>query len=298
MKLAFVVLAHHRPAQLAVLLGRLRHAETRIYLHVDRRSRLAPFNSELTRNGVDEVELLPRHRCHWGAIGGVDAALDGLRKALHDGCDYFVLLSGQDLPLRPIAEIVRYFDERRQQSFIDYFSLPDPRWAYGGRARTEFYSYDLLGRRETCFPKEEEPELSFRGRLLNGLLRIWTARKAPRRFPQYLRPFGGSSWWNLDRAAAEFVLSFVARHPDYRAYHEHTLSADEIFFQSILMGDSFPDGHEVVNDSLRFTIWPPKSSHPKTLRSEDLAAMLESGKPFARKFDLEVDRAVIEKLPA
>jgi hypothetical protein len=98
--------------------------------------------------------------------------------------------------------------------------------------------------------------------------------------------------------AAEFVLRFLDQYPDYRAYHRHTLASDEIFFQSILAGTDFLDTHNLINDPLRFMIWPDNSSHPRILGREDLPAMLESGAPFARKFDLEHDPAVIEQLSA
>jgi hypothetical protein len=286
------------PAQLAVLLAALRHPDTRIYLHVDRRTRFSPFRRELSRGGVDDLDLLPRRDSKWGGLGMVDAALDGLRRALSDDCDYFVLLSGQDFPVWPVSEVIRFFDHRAERSYLGYFALPDSRWAYGGRMRTDFYSYDVLGRRETCFPKGEEPRLSFKGRMLNRFLRIRTAPKPARRFPPYLRPFGGSQWWNLNREAAEFVVRFTDEHPDYRDYHRHTLAPDEIFFHSILLGTSFGEVHEVVNDSLRFMIWSRKSWHPDTLRSSDLPAITRSGKPFARKFDLDRDPSVIEKLSA
>ena len=298
MKLAFIVMAHHMPVQLVMLLESLRHPQTRTYLHLDRRARLAPFRAELSRRGIDGVELLPRHASSWGGVGMVDAAMDGLRRGLKERCDYFVLLSGQDFPVWPVSEVVQFFDERAGQSYLEYFPLPDERWEYGGRMRTDFYSYDVLGRRETCFPKGEEPRLSFKGRMLNRLLRIRTAAKPPRRFPSYLRPFGGAQWWNLDRDAAEFVVRFTDERPDYRAYHRHTLAPDEIYFHSILLGTSFAETQEIVNDSLRFMIWPSNSSHPRTLCSADLPAIAGSGKPFARKFDLQLDRSVIEKLSA
>jgi hypothetical protein len=296
MKVAFIVLAHHRPAQLALLLRSLRHPNARTYLHIDRQSRMTRFRSALATSGITDIDLLPRHRHYWGSIGIVDAALDGLQRALIDGCGYFVLLSGQDFPLRPIGETVDFFADSREETYVEYFPLPDSRWAYGGRMRTDFYSYDLFGRRETCFPKGEEPSLSVRGRILNSLLRAWTAQKPPRRFPSYARPFGGWTWWNLSRTAAKFVLQFVREHPDYRAYHQHALLPDELFFQSILMGTPFGQAHRVVNDSLRFMIWPAGKAHPKTLVSQDLPAMRESRHPFARKFDIEIDRSVIEKL--
>ncbi len=66
-----------------------------------------------------------------------------------------------------------------------------------------------------------------------------------------------------------------------------------MFFQSILLGTEFTSRHEIVNDAQRFAIWPEGSSHPRTLTMDDLPAMLESEKLFARKFDASVDSAVL-----
>jgi hypothetical protein len=58
-----------------------------------------------------------------------------------------------------------------------------------------------------------------------------------------------------------------------------------VFFHSIIQGTEFAVRHEVLNDSLRFMIWPPAASHPRTLGPGDLREMRASAKPFARKFD-------------
>ncbi len=286
MKLACIVLAHERPGQLALLLSALRHPRARAYLHVDRRSPLDGFAAALTEAGLDDVALLPRHAATWGSPQLVDAALEGLARGLAEGCGYFVLISGQDFPLRPVEEILELAEAAGSRSYLDHFPLPDPRWRFEGRDRTDFYTYTLRGRRETCVPRGEDTSfLNRRGRLLNELLRARSALRPARRFPAYARPYGGSQWWNLSRAAAERVLGFLAEHPGYRRYHEHTLCPDELFFQSILAGTEFADEHEVVDDSLRFMRWPAGGSHPRALGAGDLPAMLESEALFARKFD-------------
>ena len=170
-----------------------------------------------------------------------------------------------------------------ERSYLSFFPLPDPRWQYDGRLRTECYSYTVFGRRETCVPPGFSVRFSAKGRLLNSVLRLRSAFKPPRTFPSCARAFGGSSWWNLSRAAAEYVLHFVEQHPDYRAYHEHSLCPDEIFFQSILLGTEYADSHEIVNDELRYLEWVEGASHPRDLSVADVPGMLESGKPFARK---------------
>jgi hypothetical protein len=296
MRLGAIVLAHAFPDLLAALLARLRHPAVRLYLHIDAASRLSAFRGPLGYQNVSDVFLLPRFRSRWGGAEVVDAELAGLRQGLADGCDYFVLLSGQDCLLWPTEEILAFFKEAHDKSYIAGFPLPDDRWQYGGRIRTDFYTFTVRGRRETCIPAGVPSTLSWRGRLLNGLLRLRTALMPTRRFPAYLRPFGGSQWWNLSRSAATFVLDFTLRHPEYRRYHEHTLLPDEVFFQSILMGTPFSEQHEIVNDALRFMVWPSDSSHPRGLTISDVPAMIASGMPVARKLHLPEAWAILASL--
>jgi Core-2/I-Branching enzyme len=296
---ACIVLAHRAPEQLALLISALHHRHVRVYVHLDRRIPSDPFSEALDAAGPNDVVPLPRRDARWGGIVIVDATLTGLARGVADGCDYFFLLSGQDFPLRPMGDIVELVREAGSRSYVRHFALPAPHWRFGGRDRTDFYTYDLLGRRETCIPKGEDVSfMSWRGLILNELLRMRTTFKPPRRFPRYARPFGGSQWWNLSRAAADYILRFLDEHPDYRRYHQHTLAPDELFFQSILIGTDFAQRHEILNDDLRFAVWPQGASHPRTLIADDLTSILESKKLFARKFDAVTDHAVLEQLAA
>ena len=296
-RVACIVFAHRAPKQLALLLSSLRSAEIRHYLHVDARVDFNPFARVLDEQGLADLTLLDRRATRWGGIELVDAALDGLARAFRDGCDYFFLLSGQDLPLRSVNEILAFADEARDRSYLSYWPLPTPRWRYEGRDRTDFYSYTVRGRRETCIPRgEDTSSLSLKGRALNQALRVRTALQPPRRHPDYAQPFGGRQWWNLSRSAADYVLRFLEEHPDYRRYHEYTVCPDELFFQSILAGTSFTDANHIVNDSLRFMRWPEGETHPRILTAADVPAMLASGALFARKFDADLEPAALAEL--
>jgi hypothetical protein len=218
-------------------------------------------------------------------------------RGVGDGCDYFTLISGRDFPLRPVEEILAFLEQAPSRSYLEHFPIPTPRWHFEGRERTDFYTYTVRGRRETCIPRGEDTGFfSWKGRLLNEALRVRSVLKPTRRFPSYARPVGGSQWWNLSRAAADRILDFIDEHPDYRRYHAHTLAPDEVFFQSILLGTDFAVEHEIVNDTLRFMRWPEKESHPRVLTMSDMPAMRESEALFGRKFDAAVDEAVLAQL--
>ncbi|MFL5902046.1 MAG: beta-1,6-N-acetylglucosaminyltransferase [Solirubrobacterales bacterium] len=295
--MAIVVFAHHKPDQLARLLSVLRHPQVRVYLHLDRQAQVEPFEHAFLEAGVSDVVMLRRYAHRWGSSGIVDATVEGLRRGIEDGCSYFLLISGQDFPLRPVSEIANFVEQAGSRSYVESSPLPMPCWRLGGRDRTDFYSYTILGRRATCIPRGEDTSiLNWKGQVLNQLLRARSAFKPRRSFPAYARPYGGSNWLNLSRTAVEYVLRFMDERPDYRRYHEHTLIPSEVFFHSILAVPDFADRVEVVDDDLRFTIWPETSSHPRTLKTDDLPAMEGSGKLFGRKFDEEVDRTVLERL--
>ena len=284
---AVIVLAHDRPAQVAQLLRKLEAPELRAYLHVDRAARLASFRAELARFRVSDVTLLDRHRTRWGGFELVAAALGGLRRAVADGCNYFLLVSGQDYPLRTGRELAAFCDAAGSRSYLEFFSLPAARWRLGGRDRTDFYAYNMLGRREACIPRGEDvSDLSVRGRALNALLRIRSSRRPPRRHPAFAQPFGGSQWWNLSRPGAEHVLDFLARYPEFVDYHRDTLAPDELFFQTILLGTDYAAKHEIVNNNLRFMVWDEGASHPRLLASEEVRRQAATGEQlFARKVD-------------
>lgn len=299
MKVACIVLAHHRPRQLARLLSVLRHAQIQVYLHVNRRARFAPFREALVDLRVPAPTILRRRATRWGRAELIDATLEGIQRGVADRCHYFLLISGQDFPLRSSDEIVTFAETAQSRSCMAHWPLPTDRWRFGGRDRTDFYTYNVFGRVETCIPRGEDVSfLNWRGRTLNEVLRLRTAFEPRRCFPPYLQPFGGWTWWNLSRPAADHVLSFVDEHPDYRRYHEHTFAPDEIFFQSVLLGTDFARHQEVVDDSLRFTIWPENATHPRILTLDDMPEMVASHCLFARKFDSVVDDAVLAELAA
>ncbi len=52
----------------------------------------------------------------------------------------------------------------------------------------------------------------------------------------------------------------------------------------------------MVNDNLRYIDWSEKGVSPKVLLEEDINAIVLSGKFFARKFDAEKSKALINSL--
>jgi hypothetical protein len=220
---------------------------------------------------VPNVRFLARHVSHWAGFGHVRATLKGLADVVERrvAFDYVVLLTAQDYPLRSSAYIERFLGDAGGRSFMNHWPLPSPFWEpRGGLDRLE--DWHLITYR-----------------------RLHLALPLRRHLPGSLQPYGGGGYWCMARPVAEYVHEFVQRNPAYVRFFEHVYVPDELFFQTIVLNS--PLRETIVNDNLRFIDWSEKPG-PTVLRIEHLPKLVESGKLFARKFDVSVDAAILDAL--
>jgi hypothetical protein len=269
MKIAYVVSAYKNPGQLSRLVHRLHTGpETRFAIHVDRKTD-ARVHAAM-RDGLrdlDGVAFVPRHACHWGGFGHVRATLKGIREVLGRGWDpdYLILLSGQDYPIKPNAYIREFLERADGRSFFLHFPLPTENWAHGGVDR--FRRWHWRYRR----------------------LHVWLPLR--RSLPGGLRPWGGSAYWIVSRAALRTIAEFVEANPSYVRFFRHVDIPDELFFQTILLNS--PEAERCVDFRLHHTVWS-RLPAPAILTKDDYPQLVESSCLFARKFDPAVDAAVLD----
>jgi hypothetical protein len=269
-KAAYVVLSHQHPEQVLRLIRTLRRGSpacTVVVHHDDRRT-------ALDTTGLDGVErVLPPTPVSWGGPTQLEALLRGLRAALRTGCDWLTVLSGQDYPIRPLAEIERGWRESGVDGFVEDAPVVAPD-ADDEFARRYFYRY-----------RQVRP-LPGPVRRLVASARPWlTLRDMPYGTVVGRRTGGpglpvrrGSDWLTLSRRAAQAVTGAP---PELLRYYRRTLLPTESFPHTVLYASGLP----LSGDTRRYTDWAPGALHPATLGSDNLDAMLASGADFARKFD-------------
>jgi hypothetical protein len=268
---AYIVAAHNDLAQLERLLRRLAGPDTTLVVHVDRRAGDDAYAAFRAQTQDLDLHHLERHLGFWGGFGVVRATLKGIRHLVEAGApyDYAILLSGQDYPLRPAAEIRRTLADESGTSFMSYFALPYAGWGErGGFDRIE--RWHLVHRFALHVP------LPWR-----------------RRIPGGLAPYGGGRSWLLERRAVEYVDSFVRENPSFVRFFEHTLHPSELFVQTILLNS--PLAPTIVNDHRLFVRWRGGAS-PATLTLDDAAELTATDCLFARKFDSAVSGELLDLL--
>jgi len=291
MKIAYLVLAHDSPRHLERLVGALSSSSSALFIHIDKKSRLARFPHFSGDGIVVSRERIP---VYWADFSIVEATLILLRQALADPrrFDYFVLLSGCDYPLQPASYIERFFESNRGAEFINIVEMPCE------AARKPIAR--LLNYR----PYPGIPSAIRLGRRLLVAAGLIPRTRDYRPHFGGLLPFGGSQWWALSRDACEYVRSFVDSQPRLAEFYRNTFCPDESFFHTIL-GNSPFRAH--MRRNVTYADWSAGGPHPARLNCSHIerfadapAVVLDdvygSGEAlFARKFS-DMEQSVVARL--
>ncbi len=240
----------------------------------------------------------------WGAWEFSEAILLTMRTALkQSNVDYFQLLSGSCLPVRPIEEFERFTAHDASDVNMDVMSIDEDSEAmmsHGFRlfAASDTFRHRLLRRTRRWYydsgahtvqrsglgirkRNDDERAVTLPARAQIARMLIQIARQGylfKHPYGQIWLPYIGSTWFGCKPEVAEFIA--------YRADNDPTLSfmraaalADELYFQTLVGNSPFSIGpsNHLINDFV--------DAHPLKFGIQDAAKIFGSGKFFARKFE-------------
>lgn len=279
------MLAHKNIEQLDRLLSRL-SKNFDIYLHLDKKWTI----DENYFKKYSNVYLTKRYTINWGSYQQVQADAELFFDAYKRDYDYYLLLSGQDLPIKSNQSIIDFLENNKEYSFVDYEAFPKKAWVKdfnGGFTRVNYY-YGFDFKRNS---------LGFVLKKLLAAVRIIQKVTGLKRKLQPVKYYGGWNWVNLNRSAMTHIINFLNTNPSFLKSFKYTLCGDEVWIQTALM-NSNRDEIKVINKELRYTDWRGCLENPKVLTMEHLEELKESQDLFARKFDPDVDNAIIDRMYA
>lgn len=285
--LGFVVLSHHKPYQTVRLTCRLAglFPDARIVCHHD-------FGrSALDRRRLpDSVEVIEPHlRTQWGNFSLVRATVAGLR-ALFDtpaAPEWFVLLSGVDYPIKS-ATVIRDtflnspYDAHMNLVLVDPGGLRSEQMDYPQRFLSVALWWGMFSRRS----RPTWRQLKLRGPFIDQYL-------LP--FHDGLRCYAGSQWFAANRRAVTHLFDTYEHSRALRQYYRWRFGPDESYFHTILANAPHLRVKNEWTHLVRFVGSGPVD-RPNTFVSADLGELLSAPQPFARKFDEQVDIAVLDRL--
>jgi core-2/I-Branching enzyme len=284
---AYIVLSHRNPDQVLRLVRVLREGPAaRVLVRHDPRGPRLPAAEVEAAGGEaieDEIEF------QWGGWSQLELIVACLREAVarHDP-DWALILSGQDYPLRPPAEIEADLDGSRIDGRVG--AVREVERSRPAQGQDEFYlrcryRHYTRPRAMPRLPRAVRP-LAY-ARDLPPLLGV--RRLAPAPLPFY----ASADWLTLGRRALETVLAASEDRRLVRHFRRVAVPS-ESFFATVLLNDA---ALSIDRDHRRFAHFSRVGApHPDTLTTEDYERVLASGADFARKFDAAVDAHVLDLL--
>lgn len=296
LRLAYFIIVHKNPAQLARLIKRLTEPTTTFYLYVDGKADLEPFRAALHQlPGSQVVWLTPREPISWGNFSLSAAYLSGFQTILLQDPqpDFILTLSGQDYPLVPNATIHQWLTAHLNQSIIDHsiITQDDPHILQ----RVQQY-YLAVNRHHSIIYPHPLPD-TFKRKLFNRTIRLSGLLPLPRRMPLGHQLYFGTNWFQLKPLAARYLVDFARENPAYVRFFRTTYVPEESFFHTVLANASESVRGPLLNQRLTFMQWDrPPGSYSLPIRLDELPALLSSGKLFARKFELQSNDVLLDHL--
>ena len=211
-----------------------------------------------------------------GRFGLVDSYLCALRWLRRQDVpyDWIVLLSGQDYPIRPLAEFSDAMQRSAMDGFFYHFKPLAERAARGGPfdwPREEcvdryFFRYASL-KDELSLAERALLRLPRKALALSRNYRLHTTyglsfgrRVEALPFSQDFELHGGSYWHTIRRECGESLLDFVDENPTIVDYFRHVILPDETFIPTVLSEHEEISHLSARDQILRFQQFAPWSS--------------------------------------
>ena len=266
MKHAWLIIAHNEWTVLQRLIDLLDDSRSDFYIHIDKKVRQLPaLRAERGRLTLLENRMDVR----WGHVSIVQCELLLLETALaRGGYDYYHIISGATLPLKPFSELDAFFDKQGGRSVLS------------GLRKDEVVQETLKMRRYSCFLRDFQSANPFRKTASQWLWRACIAAQKmlgieANRGKEFYK---ASQWLSLTEEAARYLL---ARKDQIRKTYRYAFCPDEYFIPSELVAG--PLQERLVNEE-KYLLVKMNRASPDTYPLEKYDELTWSGYLFARKF--------------
>lgn len=282
MKIAYLILVHKNPKQVARLINRLNVENAIFSIHVDFNANLEDFKNQiLTINPtIKNIQFLEkRFKPKWGGFNTIRAAVELINSVLKYNPDSIVYLSGQDYPIMTNTNIEKYLVENAGNALIEFepssLDLKEP------NSTNRYYFCDFVN---------YNPKGLFNAKEVPLLARILTKLLPKRRFIKGVKPFIGRQWFIFPLDIAKFVVEEYKRNKALSNFYRFTIHSAEMYFQTLLLNSKYAD--RVTN--LRTIFADYNAPNPILWKAENIERLKNQPMPLARKFDVSVDEKILD----
>lgn len=284
---AVMIIAHNQFDLLEKLISALDDKRNDIFVHIDAEADNFDFEHFRKIPKYSEIHFTDRINVTWGDFSQVEAEMILLNASVNNETEnkkysYFHLISGCDLPIKSNDEIHRFFDENIGKEFIHFSSNKA-----SSTSVTRIKYYHFFRSKRTFFRKL----LSYSILQIERLIGVNRLKK------NNITVQKGCNWFSITGDFARYIVQNMQK---WKTVFEYSYCADELFIQTIFVNSPFIDNLYMKNcnnnhlSCARLIDWV--RGNPYVFRVEDYDMIKSSPAMFARKFNMDIDSEIVNKV--
>lgn len=312
MKHAVLIMAHKNKEQLIRLIQALACDSFDFYVHLDIKWNLSREDILDIKTCAENVYVIEK-RIHgeldqWSlpqiTLNLIDDAL-AHEKAIGEEYSYFLLLSGQDYPIKSNSYILNYLSLKYPAPIMDTIPYDPNTWI-----RNKFDINKYINAIDRIHEKMQ-PGLTRKITVLPYVIGEKIEKnflRAPKECLEEhgLKLYGGSAWWILPKDIIAQIESLTKHKKIINAFKRST-TPEETFFQTAYMNSQYKDracdsecylkNEQKCATYANFCVnGKPITGHPYILTKDDYDRIISKPQLFARKFDITVDKEILNMI--
>lgn len=294
-KHAYMIMAHSDFYTLEKLVLLLDDYRNDIYIHLDKK-----VDYEQVSYLIDIVKssnvyfTKKRIDVKWGGATQVYAEMVLLEEAISKEYEYYHLISGSDLPIKNQNFIHEFFEANNGKQFIGFNNIDKER-----KKIKYYYLFQELAPRKNNDKNiksliNNSTHVIYRS-LDRVLIFIQIILRVDRLKNSSKKICRGANWFSITHGLAS---DLVKNKYIIKKMYQYTAYPDEIFMHTFVYNSKYlKEVYNLDNEyegCMRFIDW--KRGWPYTFKIEDINEIIKSNKLFARKFNSNVDKEIIDSL--
>ncbi|MEX0269955.1 beta-1,6-N-acetylglucosaminyltransferase [Leptolyngbyaceae cyanobacterium UHCC 1019] len=300
MKICYLIQTHRCQEQIYRLVHTMNRLSPDAYIVVSHDFTACNLNAEAL-NQLPKVHVISGKggRGTFDIVQGYLDAVEWLRTNDFN-FDWLINLSGQDYPVQPLHKVEEFLAKTSCDGFLEFFRVfsEESHWSRREGNSRYFYRYQKfsspLSERLVKFlnPIKVVNYIQPFFRINLSYSMLGTRINPP--FTEDFNCYGGSFFCTLSKKCVNYLYDFYLENPEVVEYYKGVCVSDESFIQTILANNR---SLNLQNDPKRyFDFSQTRDGRPHTLTIHDYSSITQSDSHFARKFDITVDKEVLDYL--
>lgn len=282
-KHAYLITAYNNFYTLEKLMGILDDERNDIYIHIDKKVKSFDFNLFSNLCKYSKVIFVPRVKVYWGDYSQIQSIFQLFEQAVVNKYKYYHLLSGADLPIKTQNYIHDFFSKNDGKEFVGFAKSFNKDWI------SKIYIFNRYYKAQNAF------EYLIKWFIRGPFIKLQFNYDRTKKFQLDIKK--GSDWFSISHSLVEYM---IANKKTTEYLFKCAYIPTEFYMQTLIWNSKFKQNIYDINDeftsSARYIDWEKGGSSPKVFRIDDFDDLMKSDKLFARKFDKNIDREIIDKI--